>query len=283
MALRKTPWTMPHRLEHNYFRALLNITEQLSDMISGQSDPARIIALLENVFHWPQFQRYADLTASNFVTHLMAENARSWREAAREGGKGRLMYAALMKELQGPVGGVVSDLIQQNAKLIRTLPLDISERVTQYIGEETRKGRRAAGIAEEIQKMFPEASRAKASLIARTEVSKSHTALTRARSEDVGITSYEWLTSEDQRVRSSHAHMRNVIVFWDDPPQPEKLLPEDKQPKTIPAPYHAGNIWNCRCIAAIYVDPKILHWPHKVFRNKEIHTMTLSQFQQLSA
>jgi len=86
---------------------------------------------------------------------------------------------------------------------------------------------------------FPLASANRVKLIARTETGKAYTMLTMAQSEDLDIPAYEWETSIDARVRSSHNHMQGVIVFWHDPPSPEALIGIKSVGK-----YHAGNIYN---------------------------------------
>lgn len=277
----KNSWDPNKLIEKKYFNTLNDIAAYLQKAIENEDDPYRILWILRHTIVQPALNRFAYEVATKMVTHLFADNAKSWRQAAREGGKSRIIYEALRKELQGPVGGAVNFQIQRNAELIKTLPLDIAERVNDFIAKESIKGRRASDIARDIQKMFPDSSRAKASLIARTEVSKTLTAITWARAESIGIAWYEWRTSEDSRVRSSHAHMDRVLVNWDDPPSPEKILGQ----KNPPAPYHAGNIYNCRCYPVPVIDYNRLQWPHKVFTGGSggrIVTMTKVQFAKLA-
>jgi SPP1 gp7 family putative phage head morphogenesis protein len=221
--------------------------------------------------------RYADWAAEKMVTHTFAANAATWRAAARESSKGKIIYDALKKELQGPVGLEVYFQIHRNAELIKSFPLDIADRITDYVGQESLKGRRASDIAEDIIKMYPASSRAKAQLIARTECSKTSTALTRARAQNMGLEFYEWRTSEDQRVRQSHKKMDHVLIRWDDPPSPENLAGE----KNPPAPYQAGCIWNCRCYPAPVLNFDRLTWPHKIYMNGQIQMMTLSKIKAI--
>lgn len=272
------PWEPSQLIEKKYFKSLTDIADFLQKSIEKEHDPYRIIWILRHTLIKPAFNRFAYEAARKMVTNLYVSNAKSWRHAASKSGKGRIIYEVLKQEMQGPVGSMINFQIQRNAELITTLPQDIAGRVTNYVQQESLKGRRASDIARDIQNMFPESSRAKASLIARTEVSKTSTALTRARAENIGIAWYEWVTSEDARVRSSHRIMDRVIVNWNDPPSPEKLLGM----KNAPAPYHAGNIYNCRCFPAPVVNFSRLQWPHKVFTNGSITTMTKAQFEKLA-
>lgn len=161
-----------------------------------------------------------------------------------------MIYEALRKELQGPIGGAVNYQIQRNAELIKSLPLDIAKQVNEHILTEAMKGTRSVNIAEQIKVFFPHESEAKANLIARTETSKTATALTQARCESVGVQWYIWRTSEDSRVRSSHKIMDGVLVNWNDPPSPEQLSGVGKPYGR----YHAGDTFNCRC----YAEPIML-------------------------
>lgn len=211
------------------------------------------------------------------VGGLLNAGEKTWRQAARESHNGRAIYEALRNELQGPIGGVVASQINRNAEIIKSLPLDVARQVTSYISDESIRGRRASAIVEDLQRKFPDMTRKKAALIARTETSKTSTALTRARAESVGIPSYVWRTSEDSRVRDSHEIMNGVIVFWRDPPSPERLLGK----KNPPAPYHAGDIYNCRCYCQPVVNLDYVKWPCKVYVGGVITKMTRLQFERL--
>jgi SPP1 gp7 family putative phage head morphogenesis protein len=273
----KDLWEPGRRIELNYFNSIRQVMSYLFSEIETITDPFTLVRVLRHSINAPKMIRYADWAAENMVTHTLAANAATWRAAAREGSKGRFIYDALRKEMQGPVGGEVYAQIQRNAAIIKSLPPDISSRVTNYIEQESLKGRRASDIAEDIQNMFPHASRSKAQLIARTECSKTSTALTRARAQNMGLEFYEWRTSEDSRVRESHRKMDHVLIRWSDPPSPEKLAGE----KNPPAPYQAGCIWNCRCYPAPVVSFDRLPWPHKVYMNGSIQMLTLSKIKAI--
>ena len=245
--------------------------------ISGLSDAYDIVQALKNIVkNDTVFSEYAQAASMKMVTQLFTDSGRTWRQAARENSRGRTIYEALRHELTGVIRGEYYSQINRNAGIIKTLPYDIAKQVTNYVEQEATKGRRASEIANEIQTMFPEKSKAKANLIARTEVSKTSTALTRARSEDIGLAWYAWESSQDERVRRSHKHMQGVLVSWREPPSPEKLVGE----KSV-GNYDAGCIFNCRCYPATLIDIDDVKWPHKVYYNGKIQTMTRKQFEQI--
>ena len=277
MSMRsKDLWEPMRRIETNYFNSLRQVMSYLLSEIETVTDPFTLVRVLRHSINAPKMIRYADWAAENMVTNTFTANAATWRAAASEAGKGKPIYEALRSEMQGPVGGEVYAQIQRNAEIIKSLPLDIANRLTNYIEQESFKGRRASDIAQDIQIMLPGSSRAKAQLIARTECSKTSTALTRARAEDIGLAWYEWRTSEDSRVRESHRKMDHVLIRWSDPPSPELLAGEKSQGK-----YGPGEIYNCRCYPAPVINFDRLTWPHKVYMNGAIQILSLSKVKAI--
>lgn len=250
--------------------------ERLNGLIDGLEDPIDILRVIKSFTNSRGFELYAQSVATKMVTHLFTDAGRTWRTAAHVNSQGQMMYRALMNEMSGPLGGYINFEIQRNAEYIKTLPLDIAKHVNEHILTESLKGKRSSDIAKEIRMLFPEKSKARANLIARTEVGKTSTALTQARSNILGIPAYVWRTSKDSRVRSSHDIMDGVIVLWDNPPSPEAL---DKE-KSV-GRYHAGCIWNCRCYAAPIIDLDLIKWPAKVYQNGSVQRMPRKQFERL--
>jgi len=271
-------WSPKRRLELNVQRALTDKTLTLQNAIEGLTDPVDITNVVRGWLSNMTFHQFADDLASKLVAGVLNSGNKTWRQAARESSNGRVIYEALRKEMQGPVGMEVHAQFKRNAEIIKSMPMDIADQMTKYIGEESMKGRRASAIAEDLIAKFPDVTRKKAALIARTETSKTSTALTRARAESVGIPAYIWRTSEDGRVRDSHRHMDGVIVFWRNPPSPERLIGK----KNPPAPYHAGNIYNCRCYPELMVNLDYVQWPAKVYYGGAITRMTRSQFEKIA-
>lgn len=96
------------------------------------------------------------------------------------------------------------------------------------------------------------------------------------RAQEIGIEWYQWSTSRDARVRSSHQKMDGVLVAWDDPPSPEQL---NGEPST--GRYHAGEVQGCRCLMLPIADLAEIHWPARVYRHGRILTMRKQDFQRL--
>jgi SPP1 gp7 family putative phage head morphogenesis protein len=225
------------------------------------------------------FQNFAQTLAARMVTAVSIQNANSWREAATKSTKGRQIYQMLRQEMQQPrMRNRLHFLIQNNAQLISTVPQTVAAHAVHHVQQEQMKGRRAEDIMRDLRPYMRSLKDWQVKRIARTEVAKADTAITRTRAEDIDLNWYIWETSGDARVRDSHAKMQGVLINWDDPPSPEALSRE----KPV-GHYHAGNIYNCRCIALPMVDVSDVHWPNKVYSNGRITTMSLSQFKRLNA
>jgi len=215
--------------------------------------------------------------AGRMITATRVDNARNWRQAASISTRGRDIYQALKLQMQGPMGNLIRAQIDYNASLIRSTPIDISIKMTHHIQQEALKGRRAEDIVDDLKVWMPNITKSRANLIARTEVSKASTALTRAQSYELGLRWYVWRTSEDGRVRQSHRNMDGVLIKWTDPPSPEQLARKKYQY----GHYQAGEIFNCRCYAEPLVDPDYVKWPHKIYSNGKISWINRKDFERL--
>jgi SPP1 gp7 family putative phage head morphogenesis protein len=279
--MKPASWQAQLRIETDYDRAIRRLMQRSWQIIGQDPDlmnPWDLLRRLERFAATGTFNQFALAIAKKMVTQTFYDTAKTWRQAAREGSKGRMIYQALQKELDGPVGGTVYRLIERNAVLIRSLPLSAAEQATRYIQEETLRGKRHEQISRELLKIFPQMTDSKAALIARTEASKAHTALIQARAEEIGVRWYEWRTSNDARVRKSHDHMDGVICRFDDPPSPEKLI---GQQSTL-GNYNAGEAPNCRCYPKPIIFIDYVTWPHKVYYGGRIVRMSKEEFRRVA-
>ncbi len=262
--MHKSSWRdNTQRAESSYFADIMRVLNQFG------LDPVQLIGKSEFIEAW------ARQAAERMVTGQLAANARSWREAASEGMRGRLIYRALRRELSGPIGARVEELVESNARLIRSLPNEVAALVAARAAERYAGGGRSLEFSRD--KLMARVSRVRARLIARTEVSKASTALTQARAEDLELLWYVWRTSEDSRVRASHRKMDNVLFRWNDPPSPESLIGARSY-----GHYAPGNIFNCRCYPEPLLSLGQIAWPHRCYINGIIRYLTLAQFRRLN-
>ncbi len=220
--------------------------------------------------------RAAQLLTGRMLRRVDVTNAKTWRAAARESLHGRKIYQALRSEMGGALGTRVDELLHANVQLLRRLPVTLERRAQAFIAREQRRGQRASSTVKVLEQKLPQLARSQAKMLARTSVGRAETALTRARAERLGLDWYEWVTSEDQRVRPSHNKMDRVLVAWTDPPSPEQLVGE---PSSF-GRYAPGTVPYCRCLALPLIDLDEVRWPHKVYANGRIEYVNRAQFER---
>jgi len=189
--------------------------------------------------------------------------------------QGRRIYELLQAELQGPVGDRVRQLVEENARLIKTLPEGAARLASKELARRAQEGQRPS--ASEELSVFRHIQRWQARRIARTETAKAQSALTQARSEELGLPWYQWRSSRDERVRASHRKMDTVLFRFDSPPSPEALVGEKDYGR-----YGAGNTFNCRCYAEPLLRLNQVEWPHRVYASGVIRSMTLAAFRRMN-
>lgn len=279
--MKNKKFDTPNYIEQKYTTLLNKLLKPIKqEALKYTNDRVKFKKVLKNAANSRTFKKKANDIVKTISTMIYEANARSWRDAARKSSRGKEIKNKIEKEIEGNVKKRMDELFKYNATLIETLPLKISENVINHVNSEAFKGKRAEDISEEIKKYFPANTRASAKLIARTETSKFSSALTQARAEDLGLWWYVWRTSEDVAVRSSHRIMDGVLIHYNHPPVPERLDTRTKY-KKYPAPYHAGNIYNCRCYQEPLTDYDDVKWPHKLYdwKTKKIITVSLEKFK----
>lgn len=271
-------WKMTRRIEEDFLKSLnfLSTLFEKIAIISG-NDVNLFQSKMQIFQNSVPYDNYINDIVKRMVTPLAARNYETWRKAARVSTRSHFLYTVLMEELKQGIKKDIDSQVISNAALIKTLPSDTAQKVVKDIEEYALSGLRAEEIEKLIQDKTRQHSRASARLIARTEVSKTTSALTKARSEELGLRWYVWRTMEDgDRVRKSHRIMNNVLVSWNNPPSPELLVKEKDVGR-----YHAGNIWNCRCYSEPLIDIDDVKWPHKVYINGSIQKMSKARFSLL--
>ena len=254
---------------------LVTIFRKICDMSEGNQTV--YFNRMQNFQQSEEYQSYITSIVRRMVNPIFASNYSTWRRAARAATESRLVYNNLLIELREGLGLEVETQVEKNATLIRTLPTDTANKVVNDIARLSVEGLRASEIAEQIKKYTDKHARASARLIARTEVSKTSTAITQSRSKKLGLDWYVWRTAQDgKRVREQHRIMEGVLVNWNNPPSPEEL---DGLPSV--GNYHAGCIWNCRCYAEPLIEVDDVHWPHKVYIGNQIKQMSKKEFEQI--
>ena len=276
--MKKDDWKTTRLLQDSFLDTLSKLTDLFHYIaFSAGDDKEKYINDMRNFQNSEPFNSFVYSAVRRMVTPIAVQNMRTWRMAAKKATKNPGLYRLLMREINQGLKSDIETQIEENASLIKTLPTDVAKKVTKDISGMALKGMRASEIAKVIREQTDKHSRASAKLIARTEVSKTTTALTKARCDSLDLHWYVWRTAEDgDRVRKSHRIMEGVLVNWNEPPSPEALVGE----KSV-GNYHAGNIWNCRCYPEPLIEIDDISWPHKVYTNGKIQTMGKMQFEQM--
>ena len=276
--MKKDDWKTTRIIQDSFLDTLGKLNELFNFIAtSSGNDRDKYNEQMRNFQNSEPFNSFVYSAVRRMVTPLAIQNMKTWRKAAKKSTKNPYLYKLLMREINNGLKNDINIQIEENANLIKTLPTDVAKKVTKDIEEMALKGMRASEIAKVIREQTDKHSRASAKLIARTEVSKTTTALTKARCDNLDLHWYVWRTAEDgDKVRKSHRIMEGVLVNWNEPPSPEALAGE----KSV-GNYHAGNIWNCRCYTEPLIEIDDISWPHKVYTNGKIQTIGKMQFEQM--
>jgi len=262
------------RVQHAYEQGIKQITGRVLTPMRPAQTLDEWLAELEARSQAKDVQDASELLAKRMCKWINLGNAKTWREAASRTMQSQKLHRALTHELQGRVGQVFNDLVAQNAKYISSVAPEAAKHLVHEVQTAQTNGARAGTIAKMMRKRFPELTRSRVHLIARTETAKTSLALTQARCEDIGAKFAEWATSEDVRVRDSHRKMDKVVFAWDDLPSPEALNGE----KSTLGHYGPGGCPNCRCVVLPILSADDITWPRRVHHHGSVQQMNKQEF-----
>lgn len=145
----------------------------------------------------------------------------------------------------GPLLQSMREATADNIALIKSIPEEYFDRVTNTVTEGWVSGVRWESLAEQIQR-DGDITENRAKLIARDQTAKMNSAFNQERQQQVGIEKYEWQTSGDERVRESHAEVDGKEFRWDEAGPVAGVVAGE--------PCYPGEDINCRCVAVPVVD-----------------------------
>lgn len=126
----------------------------------------------------------------------------------------------------------VETAVARNVSLITSFSEDIVKRIEQTVYDNSIAGNTVATLKAKLKEQFGIADR-RAQLIARDQIGKFTGDLNRRRQQQAGLEEYEYMTSQDERVRPLHQSYDGKTYRWDSPP----------------ADGHPGTAVRCRCVA----------------------------------
>ena len=133
---------------------------------------------------------------------------------------------------------MLDEWVDINVDLIKTIPEDTLEKMKDIVYDGFTNGKTTTRMIRDIQRVYG-VSRRRARLIARDQTAKLNGQIQRAQQMDAGITEYIWMTTGDERVRSSHRKLNGKKFSWNDPP-----VVDERTGRRC----HPGEDYQCRCI-----------------------------------
>lgn len=130
-----------------------------------------------------------------------------------------------------------ANFIASNVELVTSIDTRYLADVAGLVDIAARDGRAWPWLARSLDERFG-VSRTRAQLIARDQLGKLSGQLTQVRHLELGLDSYQWMTSADERVRRSHERLEGRIFRWDAPPPVG----------------HPGEDFQCRCTSRAVVS-----------------------------
>lgn len=227
----------PTLIESDYAKQLVQVIEeqrqQLAPLIaelpeltasawSSRGDAARLARL--DIGEGRRVRQMMDLVRDRSTAPRVVEGAaeRAARQVAAHGAGElrRQTQAALGVPLSAPdrsLPTLTEHFVSENVALIKSLGARTLDKVESAILRGFTAGARHETIAEEIAKEYSIAEK-HARLIARDQIGKLHGQLNAARNQELGVTSYTWHATLDERTRPTHRALHGKVFAWANPP-----------------------------------------------------------------
>lgn len=114
------------------------------------------------------------------------------------------------------IADYIETAVARNVSLITNFGDDLLKRIEQTVYENSIAGNTVATLKAKLKEQFGISDR-RAALIARDQIGKFNSDLNRIRQTQAGVTSYEWMTSHDERVRERHRKLDGKEYKWGEP------------------------------------------------------------------
>jgi SPP1 gp7 family putative phage head morphogenesis protein len=239
-ARRAKPVTPNHRAELNYLGDLLVIVEQCRRAGAEVAAGLRV--------HWDEFvpasdaRRAADTATAvppgldtllaqaarrfggiQLVAHRLAKLATQRTLGAVDDALIESIHRAIGVDISSylsadtEIGKAMAAAAKANVELIKSIPSQYLDTVRGTVEKAFAAGERWETVAKKIAHVGDVTER-RAKFIAQDQISKITSKFNEVRQTSVGISSYIWSTSHDERVRPSHAVLDGQEFPWKNPP-----------------------------------------------------------------
>ena len=241
-AIVRRQYQRSRRAEAQFARSLRQLARRIGELTTqmfDHADPVGSSARLKNLlFKYGQtLQPWAKEQARRMVIDVTRRDDTFWAERSKEMGR------ALKDEIENaPIGVALRERTLEAASYITSLPLEAAQRVEKLTVQMLTDSSRTKELIADIMRTG-HVTKSRATLIARTEVSRTAGLLTQVRAEHVQSEGYFWRTAGDIDVREEHRELNGKFIKWSEPPV--------AGPKNMR--YHAGQGPNCRCFAEVVI------------------------------
>lgn len=213
---------------------LRNLESEYTADASWFAQITNMLQILIAKWSSPNMQRIAEQLAGQFVTTADKVNE---QRIARQFGVNIYSSDPQMEQ-------VLEAAVYNNVQLIKSIPAQYLGQVENIVLTNTRAGNRSSAMVKALQEQYGVTQR-RAKMIARDQTAKVNGDLNAKRQQVAGFPYFQWVTSNDERVRDRHEDIAEKVTEygpgvyrWDNPPLSDKGIP------IIP-----GNDYQCRCTA----------------------------------
>lgn len=261
-------------VELMYYKALIGLVKAMEESVNSQLLPKLeeakiikdsaldIITVLESLrSRFTNIEAFANQVSSSVVNKINETNKNRFLNTAN-----KAFGVDLTNVInENSLNEVVALQKQKNKVLIKSIPEEFFKEVEMIVSNGLTSGLRHEEIAIQLKGIKGITStfgklENRVKMIARNEVSSINANLNQARYENVGISIYEWQSSNDERTRPSHESLDGKICSYRDATVYADSIDEAakgkwKKRSSIGAvEKNVGIDFNCRCVAVPIIE-----------------------------
>ncbi len=250
---KRPPAAFPRAAEMSYTRDVLQLLTIARTLVSKHLSP-RIPEVLRQAHEMLRADERRDQDYAAIITEVFGEIRVEFERLvmvpARKASRGVAKQIAshsrglLDKQIKAVIGvdllqdeswlnPFIDGFVSQNVDLIRSIPARFFSDIETAVRDAALSGQRVESLAQDIESRY-DVSESRARLLARDQVSKLNGDITQVRQTRLGIKTFTWSTSMDERVRASHKAKEGKVYNWASPPT------DTGKP---------GDDYQCRCVA----------------------------------
>ena len=240
MARRVGPVRPRIKDERRYFRALKLVVldplfQNMRTGLTKATGVAEILRSLEDKAWTPDYRGLPEQEVQLQMVRLAGYHRRRLIQTFRSA----LGVDIRLKLLDPPIRSFLRNKVSENVDLIKTIPPRSHASLKRLFVRELEIRPFDRNMISKLVGKEYKISGYNLRRITRDQTTKTIGGLTEIRNKQVGVVKYQWLTSEDERVRSTHERNNNRVFEWGSPPADTG---------------HPGNDIQCRCTSRPIVE-----------------------------